>query len=96
MKKERCQAVVKTERAREHTVSKADLCNVVRGRPAHTCNSRNTFGPGLEVVFGISYDCGLTRGAAGGVDSDKLVSIDCKESEGIVVSHILLCNEGEL
>ena len=47
-------------------------------------------------MLGIDHDAGVTRGTAGGVDTDGIVEASAYEAIGIVVAQILLRGEGDL
>ena len=81
---------MQTKRSREHSVSKAYLCNVVLGRAAHTSDTGNAFGPSIEIALSVANYRRLTRSTAGCVYSDKIGFRNGEKAKGIVVPHILL------
>jgi len=86
---------VKSERSCEEAVSEGDLCDVIVGDADGGAESCNAVAPSVKVSASVSDDGGLSCRSARGVNSDELALGNGKESEGIVVSHILLGNEGK-
>ena len=87
---------MESQSAGKHTVAKAYLRYVMGAGATHARDTRYAIGPRVKVALRVADDGGLSGGSARCVNSDKAVLVNRKQTEGIVISHVLLGNEGEL
>ena len=90
------QSIVKSQGACEHAVPKANLGHIlVRGASCHG-QAGHTFLPHLQVILRISHHSGLSRRAAGRMDSAQFLPWNRKQAIGVIIPHILFRHKRKL
>ena len=86
-------AHMRAQTAREQAVAIRDLDGGMRAAAKHRNAAREAVAPVGQVVLRIADNGRLARGAGGCMQALDLALIDCKQTEGIGVAHILLDDE---
>ena len=85
--------IVGSQASGKQTVSVSHLDDVIASQSGHGNTPGHALTPHVNVLAGISHHRGLSRGAAGCVDTGNLGIRHRKHAEGVCISQIILCGE---
>ena len=85
--------IVGSQASGKQTVSVSHLDDVIASQSGHGNAPGHALTPHVNVLAGISHHRGLSRGAAGCMDTGNLGIRHRKHAEGVCISQIILCGE---
>ena len=88
-------AVMAAQPSGEQAIAVGHLDDVLSAQAGHGDAAGHALAPDIDVPSGIAHHCGLSRGAAGGMDAHDLGVRHGEHPEGIGVPQIVLGGEGK-
>ena len=87
---------MQTQRTRKQSVTEADLDDIIGSDAARACDTRDAVRPDIEVFFCVDAGGRLTCRTRRSVDTHNVLHIGGYQTEGIVISEIVLSGKGDV